>query len=87
MEDVNWNEKSHIKMLKWHYSTVQGDGGRGICPHFSSSPKGTWQLKVPTHGNMPSKAKKNANVRGSAGGGGGGRCAQVELELRSGNKG
>ena len=47
MEDVNWNEKSHIKMLKWHYSTVQGDGGRGICPHFSSSPKGIWQLKSP----------------------------------------
>ena len=47
--------------------------------------------KVPTHGNLPSKAKKNANVRGSArrrgGGRGGGRCTQLELELRSLNEG
>ena len=77
MEDVNWNEKSHIKMLKWHYSTVQGDGGRGICPHFSSSPKGIWQLKSP----HPREFAIHP------GGGGEGRCGQVELELRSVNKG
>ena len=32
--------------------------------------------RVPTPGNLPSKAKKNANARGSARGGGG---AQLEL--------
>ena len=33
--------------------------------------------RVPTSGNLPSKAKRNANSRGSARGGGG--WAQVEL--------
>ena len=47
--------------------------------------------KVPTHGNLPSKAKKSAmyggQPGGGGGGGGGGRCAQLELELLSVNEG
>ena len=39
------------------------DGGRGICPLFSSPPRGIRQLKSPTPGNLPSKAKK-ANAPG-----------------------
>ena len=27
-------------MLKWHYLTVRDDGGRDICPPFSSPPLG-----------------------------------------------
>ena len=41
--------------------------------------------KVPTHGNLPSKAKKSAMYGGQPGGGG--RCAQLELELHSVNEG
>ena len=45
-----------------------------FCPH----PGGFGSLGVPIAGNLPSKAKKNANARGSAPGGGG--CwAQLEL--------
>ena len=47
MADVNWNEKSHIKLLKWHYPTVRADKGRGIFPLFSSPPRGIWQLMSP----------------------------------------
>ena len=53
------------------------DGGRGICPLFSSPPRGFDSSRVPTPGNLPSKAQKNANARGSAREGGG--WAQVEL--------
>ena len=35
------------------------DGGRGICPLFSSPPRGFDSSKVPTPGNLPSKAKNN----------------------------
>ena len=45
--------------------------GRGICPLFSSPPGGFDSSRVPTPGNLPSKAKKNANARGSARGGAG----------------
>ena len=38
-----------------------------FCPH----PGGFDSSRVPTPGNLPSKAKKNANTRGSARGGGG----------------
>ena len=41
-------------------------GGRGICPLFSSPPRGFDSSRVPTPENLPSKAKKNANARGSA---------------------
>ena len=46
--------------------------------------------KVPTHGNLPSKAKKMPMYGGQPGVGGGGgraRLAQLELELRSVNEG
>ena len=53
-----------------------GSGSLNVVPYpgeFDSS-------RVPTPGNLPSKAKKNANARGSARGGGrGGGWAQVEL--------
>ena len=60
-------------MLKWHYSTVRstknvaalmeyGAFALFFCPRpgrFDSS-------RVPTYENLPSKAKKNADSRGSA---------------------
>ena len=47
------------------------DGGRGICPLFSSPPWGIWQLKSPHPRAFAIQGKKNANARGSARGGGG----------------
>ena len=50
-EDVNWNKKSHFKMalldcaINKKCCTV--DGGRGICPLFSSPPRGICNLKSP----------------------------------------
>ena len=56
------------------------DGGRGICPLFSSPPQGIWQLKTPHPREFAIQGKKNANARrGGGGGGGGGVWAQVEL--------
>ena len=69
-------------MLKWHYSTVRstknvaalmeyGAFALFFCPRpgrFDSS-------RVPTYGNLPSKAKKNADARGSA------RVGLAQLEL------
>ena len=62
----------HIKMLKMalfdcaiNKKCCSVDGGRGICPLFSSPPWGIWGSRVPTPGNLPSKAK-NANAWGSA---------------------
>ena len=52
------------------------DGGRGICPLFSSPPRGIWQLKSPHPREFAIQGKKNANARGSARGG---AWAQVEL--------
>ena len=52
------------------------DGGRGICPLFSSPPRGICQLKSPHPREFVIHGKKNANSRGSARGGG---WAQVEL--------
>ena len=46
------------------------DGGRDICPLFSSPPQGIWQLKSPHPREFVIQGKKNANTRGSAGGGG-----------------
>ena len=57
------------------------DGGRGICPLFSSPPRGIRQLKSP-HSREFAIQGKNANARESARGrvrGGGGGWAQVEL--------
>ena len=53
------------------------DGGWGICPLFPSYPGGFASSRIPTPGNLPSKAKKNANSPGVSPGGGG--WAQVEL--------
>ena len=50
------------------------DGGRGIFPLFSSPPRGIDSLRVPTPGNLPSKAKKMLMP-----GGGGRYWAQLEL--------
>ena len=69
-----------LKYLKWHYSTVQSmknvavlteDGTFALL--FHPHPGGFDTSRVPTPGNLPSKAKKNANARGSAGRGGPGR--------------
>ena len=49
------------------------DGGRGICALFSSHPRGFDSSRVPTPGNLPSKAKIMLMP------GGGGVWAQVEL--------
>ena len=64
-----------LKCLKRHYSTVGSmkkgcsvDGGRGICPLFSSPPRGIRQLKSP-HPREFAIQGKNANARGSARGG------------------
>ena len=53
------------------------DGGRGICPLFSSPARGIRQLKSP-HPREFAIQSKNANARGSARGGGE-SWAQVEL--------
>ena len=52
------------------------DGGRCICPLFSSPPGGICQLKSPHPREFAIQGKKNANSRGSARGG---ALAQVEL--------
>ena len=49
----------------------------GHLPLFSSHPGAFDSSTVPTPGNLPSKAKKNANARGQPGGWG--RWAQLEL--------
>ena len=48
------------------------DGGRGICPLFSSPPRGNLQLKSPYPREFAIQGKINANTRGSAWGVGGG---------------
>jgi len=40
------------------------DGGRGICPVFSSPPRGIWQLKSPHPREFAIQGKQNANARG-----------------------
>ena len=51
-EDVDWNKKLVFKMLKTalfdcavNENICSVDGGRGICPPFSSLPREIWQLK------------------------------------------
>ena len=62
-----------LKCLKWNYSTVRSmknvaelmeDGAFALF--FCPQPGGFDSSRVPTSGNLPSKAKKNANARGSA---------------------
>ena len=45
------------------------DGGWGICPLFSSPSRGFDSSRVPTPGNLPSKAKKMLMPGGQPGGG------------------
>ena len=69
-----------LKCLKWHYSTVRSmknvavlteDGAFALF--FRPHPGGFDSSRVPTPGNLPSKAKKIANARGSVRGGAGRR--------------
>ena len=62
-----------LKCLKWNYSTVRSmknvavlteDGAFALF--FRPHPEVFDSSRVPTSGNLPSKAKKNANARGSA---------------------
>ena len=64
------------RTLKWHYWTVRSirnvvllteDGAFALF--FLPHPGGFASSRVPTPGNLPSKAKNNANSRGSARGG------------------
>ena len=62
------------------------DGGRDICPLFSSPPLGIWQIKSPHPREfaIQGKKKKHANARESARkgrGGRGGRWPWAQLEL------
>ena len=76
IETAHW--KSHMKMLKTalfdcanNEKCCSVDGGRGICPLFSSPPRGIWQLKSPHPREFAIQGKINANARGSASGVGG----------------
>ena len=51
------------------------DGGRGICPLFSSPPRGIWQLKSRHPREFAIQGKKNSDARGQPGG----DWAQLEL--------
>ena len=61
---------SHIKMLKLsllddcaiNEKCYGVDGGRGICPLFSSPPRGIRQLKSPRPWEFAIQGKKNANL-------------------------
>ena len=54
------------------------DGGRGICPLFSSPPRGIWQLKSPHPREFAIQGQKHANARESARGGGGLAAAGID---------
>ena len=55
-------------MLKMALAGLKED--RAFALFFRPYPGGFDSSRVLTPGNLPSKAKKNANARGSAGGGG-----------------
>ena len=55
------------------------DGGRSICPHFSSPPQGIWQLKSSHPREFAIQGKKMLMLGDQPGGGGGGGWAQLEL--------
>ena len=72
-----------LKCLKWHYSTVRSMKTVAVLTEEGAfalflrhHPGGFDSSTVPTPGNLPSKAKKNAYARISAGQRG---WAQVEL--------
>ena len=75
-----------LKCLKWHYATVQSmknvavsteDGAFALF--FRPHPGGFDSSRVPTPGNLPSKAKKMLMPGGQPKGAGGWGWAQVEL--------
>ena len=57
------------------------DGGWGICPLFSSPPRGNWQLKSPHIQKFAVQGKKSANAGGRPGKEGGGGVCWVQVEL------
>ena len=66
------------------------DGGRGICPLFSSPPRGIWQLKSPHPREFAIQGKKMLMPGGPPGGGGWGLgaggidwCISLQLEIGS----
>ena len=74
-EDVNWNKKSHIKMLKMalfdcaiNEKCCSFDGGRGICPLSFRPTPGIGQLKSPHPREFAIQGKKSANARGRGAG-------------------
>ena len=77
-----------LKCLKWHYSTVRSmknvaalmeDGAFDLLfPFFRPHRRGFDSSKLPTPGNLPSKAKKMLMPGGQPGMGGG---CWVQLEL------
>ena len=76
----------HIKMLEMALLDCaiaekcwRVDGGRGICPLFSSAPRGIWQLKSPHPREFAIQGKKMLMPEVNPGGGRGGGWTQVEL--------
>ena len=72
------------KWLNWHYSIVQSMKNVAVltedgtfAPFFPPHPGEFNSSRVPTPGNLPFKAKKNANAGGSTRVGGG--WAQLEM--------
>ena len=68
-EDVTRNKKSCIKMFKTalldcaiNEKCCSVDGGRGICPLFSSPPQEIWQLKSPHPREFPIQGQKHVNA-------------------------
>ena len=95
-EDVTWNKKSHIKMFKTalfdcaiNEKCCSVDGGRGICPLFSSPPRGIWRLKSPHHPReFAIQGKKMQMPGGQPGWGWGGEglgAASYSLEIEVGS--
>ena len=77
---LSQRKTQNVKMLKWHYLTVQAmknvavlTEDRALALFFRPHPGGFDSSRIPTPGNLPSKAKKNATARGSARGGWAGR--------------
>ena len=56
------------------------EGGRGFCPHFSSPPRGIWQLNGP-HPRKFAIQHKKLLMRGGQPGGGVGWGFRAQLEL------
>ena len=77
---LSQRKTQNVKMLKWHYLTVRAmknvavlteDGAFALF--FRPHPGGFDSLRVPTPGNLPSKAKKMLMPGGQPAGGGAGR--------------